>query len=256
MGSTTTNQQTSSTGSSNPDVNATASTLAQKLGGLANQTAPFFNQSTYQPAGATTQQSWATALGAANNPSYTGSINGTISSLGNIASGNDFGTNDPTYAALRAQNTQDALDAVGSQFTNSGRFGGDSYARAAGEGVANALDQLDYTNYQNDQQRQLAAAQMLPQAYQAGQLPAEIQAGVGSAQDQNQQGILSGQADLYNRQTQAPLSWLQGITSAAAGNAATAGQTQTSSTQVPWWQAGLGALATGAGVYGSLTRPF
>jgi hypothetical protein len=251
MGSTTTNATTQTSGSSNPDVNATASTLAQKLGGLANQTAPFFNQSTYQPAGSTTQNSWATALSAADNPNYTSSINGTIGSLGNIASGNDFGTNDPTYAALRAKNTQDALDAVGSQFTNSGRFGGDSYARAAGEGVANALDQLDYTNYQNDQQRQLAAAQMLPQAYQAGQLPAEIQAGVGSAQDQNQQGILSGQADLYNRQTQAPLSWLQGITSAAAGNAASAGQTQTSSTQVPWWMAGLGALSTGAGIYGA-----
>jgi hypothetical protein len=256
MGSTTTNQQTSTSGSSNPAVNATATTLAQKLGGLANQPAPFFNQSTYQPAGQTTQNSWATALTAANNPAFTGGINGTISSLGNIASGNDFGTNDPTYAALRAQNAQQALDTVGSQFTNSGRFGGDSYLRAAGEGVTNALDQLDYTNYQNDQQRQMQAANLLPQTYQAAQLPAEIQAGVGSAQDQNQQGILSGQADLYNRQNTAPLSWLQGITSAAAGNAASAGQTTTQSQQVPWWMAGLGALSTGAGVAGSFRRPF
>jgi hypothetical protein len=256
LGSTTTNQQTSTTGSSNPDVNATASTLAQKLGGLANQTAPFFNQSTYQPAGSTTQGSWATALTAANNPAYTSSINGTIGSLGKIASGQDFGTNDPTYAALRTQDAQDALNMVGSQFTTSGRFGGDSYGRAAGEGVTRALNQLDETNYLNDQQRQMQAAGMLPQVFSAGQLPAEIQAGVGSAQDQNAQGILSGQADLYNRQTTAPLSWLQGITSAAAGNAATAGQTQTSSTQVPWWMAGLGALSTGAGVAGSFMRPY
>lgn len=253
-GSTTTNSTTQTSGPSNPDVNATTSTLAKKLGGLADQTAPYFNQSTYQPVGSTTQQGWASAIGAANNQDYTGGVNGAIKSFANTAAGNDFGTNDPGYAAIRAKAGQDALSAVGSQFTNSGRFGGDSYQRAAGEGVTNALSGMDYQNYQSDIARQQQAASALPGLYQAGQAPASVYGAVGAAQDQNAQGTLSGQADLYNRQTQAPLSWLQGVTSAAAGNASTSPQQQTSSTQVPWWMAGLGAAATGAGIYGSFAR--
>ena len=63
---------------------------------------------------------------------------------GNAAAGNDYGTNDPGYANLRAKAGDDALKAVNGAFNNSGRFGGGSNAFAAGQGVTNALSGMDY----------------------------------------------------------------------------------------------------------------
>lgn len=249
MGSTTTNQTSQTTAPTSAAVQATTDTLASKLGGLANQTAPYFDQSLYTGVGGNTQAGWAKALTAANDPN----IGAATQNFGDVAAGKMFGTNDPGYAALRQKAIDDTLSSVGSQFTNSGRFGGDSYLRAASEGVGNAVAGLDYQNYQSDIARQQAA---VPLFQQLSQYPSSIYGAVGAAQDADAQAQRQGAYDLYTRQTEAPLQWLQGITSAANGNAATSGQTTTSSTQVPWWQVGLGAAATGAGIAGSLMRPY
>lgn len=246
-GTTNTTSNTSTSTPTNPDVNATTSLLAQKLGGLANQSPAAFGSSLYSPSGATTQQGQSMALGAANNSDFTGSVNGAIKSFGNTAAGNDFGMNDPGYATLRQNAIDDAIKNVGAGFVNSGRFGGGSYTDQATKSAFDAASGLDYTNYQNDIQRQQQAAQILPSLYQAGQLPASIYGSVGAAQDANQQGILQGNADLYTRQQQAPLNWLQGVTSAAAGNASGAGTTTTgtqTTPATPWWQT-AGSLALG-----------
>lgn len=251
-GTTNTTSNTSTSTPTNPDVSATTSKLAQKLSGLADQSPAAFGQSLYSPSGATTQQGWQSALGAANNPNFTNSINGAIKSFGNTAAGNDFGQNAPGYANLRQNAIDDAIKNVGAGFVNSGRFGGGSYTDQATKSAFDAASGLDYTNYQNDIQRQQQAAQMLPGLFSAGQLPASIYGSVGAAQDANQQGILQGNADLYTRQQQAPLQWLQGVTSAAAGNAAGSGTTTTgtqTTPATPWWQTAIGAGLGGASLF-------
>lgn len=246
-GTTNTTSNTSTSTPTNPDVSATTSKLAQKLSGLADQSPAAFSQSLYSPAGGTTQGAWNASLGAAANPNYASGVSGAIKSFGNTAAGNDFGMNDPGYATLRQNAIDDAIKNVGAGFVNSGRFGGGSYTDAATTGAFNAAAGLDYTNYQNDIQRQQQAASILPSLYGAAQQPAATQGAVGAAQDANQQGILQGNADLYTRQQQAPLQWLQGVTSAAAGNASGSGTTTTgtqTTPATPWWQT-LGSAALG-----------
>lgn len=236
-----TDTSTSSTASSNPDVNKLISQLSGGLGAAYTAGAPKTPQySTFSPAGATTQAGWASALGSAANPDYASGVNGAIKSFGNIASGNDFGTNDPGYAALRAKAGNDALTSVNTVFNNSGRLGGGSNVQAAGEGVTNALAGLDYTNYQNDVARQQQAASALPGLFSASQQPAAAQGAVGAAQDTNQQGILSGNYDLAQRNNNQQIDWLAKLSSILNGTAGSAGTTTTNSTpSTPWWQSGL-----------------
>ena len=96
MVSETTNTSTSSTAPANPDVNSTISKLAKGIGA---QVVP--GASLFTPPGANTTGGQAASLSAANNPLYSNAVNGAIGSFGNIAAGNQFGTNDPGYAALR-----------------------------------------------------------------------------------------------------------------------------------------------------------
>lgn len=243
---TTTNTTTSAP--TNPDVAATASILAKKLGGLADTSPAAYGQSLYPGVGPTTQQGWATALQAANNPDYATGIGNTVKSFSDIASGKMFGQNDPGYAALRQKTIDDTLTNIGEQFGNSGRLGGGSYLQAAGEGVGNAVAGLDYANYQNDVARQQQAAAALPGLFQAQQLPASIYGSVGAAQDADQAAQRQGAYDLYTRQQNAPIDWLSRLTSAAAGNAASTGTTTTNTQTTPgtpWWQTGL-SLGLGA----------
>lgn len=237
-GTTQTSQNTVTSDPSNPDVKATTSKLAQ---GIASEYSP--GKSLYTAPGSNTTGGWASALAAASNPLFSGAVDGALSSFGNVASGNAFGTNDPGYAALRAKVADDTLTGINSSFNNSGLFGSDSNMRAAGEGLGNALANLDYGNYQSDVQRQQQAAGMLPGLFSAAQLPSSVQQSVGAAQDADAAARANGPTDLLAK-----------LTSIAAGNAAGSGTMQTSSTQVPWWQALLGAGATAAGTYGSFVR--
>jgi hypothetical protein len=151
----------------------------------------------------------------------------------------------------------DTLAATNKSFNSAGLFGSDTNQQAAGTGVANALAGLDYGNYQNDIARQQQAAQMLPGLFSAAQQPSTVMGAIGGAQDQNQQGILQGRADLQQRQASGWTDLIAKLTSAAAGNAASSGVTTTNSQtspQAPWWQQILGAGAVGAGIYGNLTR--
>lgn len=247
MASEDTNTSTSTTGSANPNVTKTVNKI---LGGVNSAfdtgAPPVFNSSLYSPAGATTQQGWNSALSAAANPDYAASTAGTIKSLGSAAAGNDYGMNDPGYATLRNNAANDALTSVNSVFNNSGRFGGGSNAKAAGEGVANAIAGLDYANFNNDRTFQLAAANALPQAYQSSLLPSQTQGAVGSAQDANQQGILQGNYDLQQRQANNQTDWLAKLSSILQSPAGAAGTTTTNtSPATPWWMS-LGSIAAQA----------
>lgn len=230
---------TSTTAPSNPDVNNTISALAK---GISSAYSP--GKSLYQAPGSNTTGGQSAALTAANNPLYGSSVNGAIKSFGDVAAGNQFGQNSPGYAQLRQKAMDDAITGVGSAFTNSGRFGGGSYVDQATTSAANAAAGLDYQNYQNDIARQQQAASMLPGLFNAAQLPASVQQGVGAQQDANASAQANG-----------PTDYLAKLTAISTGNAGAAGQTQTNTQPgVPWWQQVLGAGAIGAGIYGSVTR--
>lgn len=245
-GSGDTNTSTSTTSSSNKNVTATLNNLLGGINTAYKAGAPATpNYSTFSPAGATTQGAWASSLGAANNPDYSNSVNAAIKSFGNTAAGNDFGMNDPGYAALRAKAGNDAQSQINQQFNNSGRLGGGSANQAVGEGVTNALAGMDYTNYQNDIARQQAAVGQLGNLYGMAQQPAATQGAVGAAVDSNSQGILSGNYDLAQRQNNNQTDWLAKLSSILSGNAQTAGTTTTNSTPAtPWWQSALGIGAS------------
>lgn len=236
MGSTT-QTSSSSTAPASAAVKATVDKLAT---GIGNAFTP--GGSLYVAPGANTTGGQAASLAAAQNPLFANDVNGAIQSFGNIAAGNDYGTNDPGYAALRSQVANDTLTGINSAFNNSGLFGSDSNMRAAGEGLGNALAGLDYSNFQNDQQRQLQAAGLLPQLFQTAQLPGSIQQSVGAAQDAAAQAEKAGPTDLLAKLT------------AIANGTAGAGGTTTTNVQpgTPLYQTLLGGGIGLAGLFGGL----
>lgn len=244
-----TNTTTQTSGPTNPMVDQTVTKL---LGGLQSQVdkgTAVFNQSLNPGAGQTTQQAWGSMLGAANNPAYSAGISGATSQMADIAAGNRFGMNDPGYATMRQGALNDAMTGVGSSFLTDGRFGSSVMGDAAGEAATQTLAGLDYANFQNDQQRQMAAIGALPGLYQAGLAPAGVQASVGAAQDANALGLRQGENDLFRRQNDAGWSTLGQASSILAGTAGSSPQqTSVSSPSTPWWQ----TLAGGAIGLGSM----
>lgn len=235
-GTTNTTTNTSTSGLNNADLNNTISALAK---GISSEYSP--GKSLYQAPGTNTVAGQNAALSAASNPIYSSSLNGALSSFGNVAAGNAFGTDDPGYAALRSKVANDTLTGINSSFNNSGLFGSDSNQRAAAEGLGNALAGLDYTNYQNDIQRQQQAASLLPSLFAAGQLPSSVQQSVGAAQDADALAQANGPTDY--------LAKLAGIINGTAGAAGTTTTARQSTPGTPLWQSLLGA---GIGITGLL----
>lgn len=242
-GGTNTTTSTSTSQPTNPDVQATASKLAQGISKAYDTGPQVFNESLYNPAGSTTQNAWQAALGAAGNQDYANSVNSAIKSFGDVAAGKQFGQAAPGYATLRNNVMNDTLAATNKSFNSAGLFGSDSNQQAAGTGVANALAGLDYGNYQNDIARQQQAATMLPGLFSAAQQPSTVMGAIGGAMDQNNQGILQGRYDLASRQANSWTDLIAKLTSAAAGNAASSGMTTVNSETrpaTPWYQSLLG----------------
>jgi hypothetical protein len=249
---TQTATNTSTTTPTNPHVTATTNNLLSKLDSATNAGVPVNNVSLFSPAGATTQGAWKSSLDAANSPDYMSSVNGAIKSFGNAAAGNDYGMNDPGYAALRQNTIDDTQSAVNGQFNNSGRFGGGTHVGALGEGIAKATSALDYGNFQNDRQWQAQAAGFLPSLYAARQAPSAIMGAVGSAQDANAQGRLLGENDRIQRVQGAPWDTLGRASSILNGTAGASGNTTTNTStqpQTPWWQSALGLGIGAAGAF-------
>jgi hypothetical protein len=252
-GTTNTTTSTSSTAPANPDVTATQSKLLKGLQGAYDGGMKVFDKSLYAGTGSNTQAGWDATLAAAQNPAYSGAVNGAIGDFGDIAAGNRFGMNDPGYARLREKAASDALQTVGKSFGASGRFGGGSYLESAGEGVGNAIAGMDYANFQNDQQRQAQAAGMLPGLFQAGLAPGAAMGAVGGAQDADAQARLMGDNDLFRRQNDGNWDTLARSSSILAGTAPVGGMNTTNtqtSPATPWWQtAGAGVIGLGSMIF-------
>lgn len=218
MGGDDTETSSQTNAPSNPDVNPTISKLLKGVQGTYDTA-----QSTGIPGALS--KGWDAQRAAANNPDYARGISGATSDYADIASGNRFGMNDPGYAALRAGLQDDVTTGVNATLEGSGRFGSGSHATALASELTKSLGGLDYANFQNDQQRQDTATQMLPSLFAAGQAPGSVEASVG----QQYQA-----APWYN---------LGQASAIASGNYGAGGSTSTSTTPAtPWWQTGASLL--------------
>lgn len=250
MGGGGTETTTTSSAPSNPDVNPTLSKVLKGVQGQVDSGYKVFDQSLNPGAGATTQNAWGSMLSASKNPDYAKGIAGATSDFADIAAGNRFGMNDPGYATMRQGALDDAMTGVGSSFLTDGRFGSSVMGDAAGKAATQTLAGLDYQNFQNDQSRQMSAAQMLPGLYSAGMAPAGVEASIGAQQDANAFAMRNAENDLFRRQNDAGWTSLGNASSILSGTAGTGGQTQsTTSPTTPWWQSALGLGIGAAGAF-------
>jgi len=248
MGGGGTETTTTSSAPSNPDVNPTLSKVLTGVQGQVDSGYKVFDKSLNPGAGATTQNAWGSMLSASKNPDYANGIAGATSDFADIAAGNRFGTNDPGYSAMRQGALDDAMTGVGSSFLTDGRFGSSVMGDAAGKAATQTLAGLDYQNFQNDQSRQLSAAQMLPGLYSAGMAPAGVEANIGAQQDANALALTQAENDLFRRRHDAGWMPLNNASAVLAGTAGQGGQTQSTTTPTaPWWQQAIGYVAGNAG---------
>lgn len=269
MGGQSTQSTTSSTAPSNPQV---TKTLNQLLGGI--QTAYAAGPTTVG-AGPTTKNAWQTALNQAGSPAYGAGVNsaqGDVNTLlghGGLSDTqtgamNDFtgmaddaakGVDAPGYKVLRDKLSNDVLTSTNAAFNNSGLFGSDNNQTAAALGLTEGLGGLDYQQYSDQLARRTSdlnnasaigqqgvgnegsLAALLPTIYNAGELPASTEAGIGAAQDTNTQNLANKNINLLGQ-----------LSSILQGNAQVAGQTTTNTVPVPpWWQQVLGYVVGNAG---------
>lgn len=250
MGGGGTETQTTTSGLSNPQLNKAVSTIGSQLNTQLSKGVAPFGQSLYPGLSGQTQQGVAGLANNPNNAAYGSAVGNTIKDFGAIASGQRFGMNDPGYATLRQNAINDATTGVASSFLTDGRFGSSVMGDAAGEAIAGTIAGLDYANFQNDQQRQLQAAGMLPGLYQGSQLPAMGQLAAGQIKDADMLAARQGEADLFDRTKNAGWNTLATASQVLAGTAPGAGTTSSVTTPTaPWWQQALGAGAIGSGIY-------
>lgn len=220
---------TSTSGPTNPAVDATTTKLLTGLQGQMDKGTAVFGQSLNPGAGQTTQNAWASTLGSANNPAYSSGVAGATADFADAAAGNQFGANDAYYA----QKSDDTLRDVNAMFTNSGRFGSGSHVGTA----TTALGNVNNENIAADRAWQMQAAGALPSLYAAGMAPSGIMGAVGAEQDANALALRQGENDLFRRQNDAGWSTLGQSTSILAGNAGVGTQQQSQTTPAaPWWQ--------------------
>lgn len=251
MGGTTTTTNTSTSGMNNAALNNAVTTIGNQLNTQLGDGSKVFSQSLYPGLSSTTQNAAGALANNPNNSLYSGAIGNTMGEMGQVAAGNRFGNNDPSYALMRQNLMDDAVKSVGSSFTNSGRYGGGSYVDAATTSAFNAAAGLDVANRQSDIQRQQFATQALPGLYSASSLPAQAQLQAGQIYDADALAARSAEADLFDRTNNAGWNTLQRGASVLAGTAPAAGTSnvETSSKQVPWY---MSALGLGTGILGMM----
>jgi hypothetical protein len=238
---------TQTSGPTNPMVDSTTTKLLTGLQSQFDKGTAVFDKSLDAGVGAPTQTGLQSSWTAATQPGFGRYMGGAIDSFGRTAAGENFGTNDPGYAALRAKAGDDTLRDINALTTASGRFGSGSHIGTATESLGNVYAGMDYQNYQNDIARQERAAQMMPELFGASMLPGQAQVGIGQMYDAGRQAELLGENDLFRRKNDAGWSTLGQATSILAGNAGAGTQQQSTTTPTaPWWQQALGYVVGNA----------
>lgn len=206
-----TNKSTSSTSPGTSVTNTTNKLLGGIDAAWAKGPTPF-NESLYAGLGGTTKSGLASMINSATP----------------VANGANIGVQDPGYASIRKNLSNDVLTSTNGAFNNSGLFGSDNNQQQAAEGLGNALGSLDYGQYKDSLDRQTQAQSTLLSA--------------GAIQDADKQAALQGRYDLSQRQGNAKTDLLARLSSILSGTAGNAGSTTTTSTpSTPWWQSALGA---------------
>lgn len=188
---------------------------------LGNQLSKWINTPAPAPS-AGTQAGIASLLSGANPAGYSAGVGGAISSFADTAAGKNIGVEAPGYRAVRDNLRSDIMGDVNASIGGSGRYGSNIHTDTLTDSLASNLGALDMAQYNAGQDRQVQAAQLLPQLQQASTLPGMTQLLAGGVQDN------ANNAD-FNR-------FLQ-LLNANNSTSATPGMEQ----EAPWWQSLLGA---------------
>lgn len=238
MGGDSTETTTQTSGLSNPAMNAAATTIGNQLNTQLQSGVKPYTGSMVPGMSSQTTQGINSLSNNPNNAAFSGAMGSTINDFGAIASGQRFGMNDPGYASMRQGALDDALTGVGSSFLTDGRFGSSVMGDAAGTAATQTLAGLDYSNFQNDQQRQMQAASMLPGLYQGSQIPGQAQMQAGQTMDAYNTAQAQDAARIFDATQNAGWNTLQRGGSIFSGTAPVSGTTQTNTQPgAPWWQA-------------------
>lgn len=188
---------------------------------LGKQLSKWINTKAPAPSAGTTS-GIASLLSGADPAGYSGAVNGAISSFGDIASGKNIGVEAPGYRAVRDNLRSDIMGDVNASVGGSGRYGSNIHTDTLTNSLASNLGALDMAQYNNGQDRQVQAAQLLPQLQGAAAQPGMTQLMAGQAQDNINNADFNRFLQLLN-----------------ANNSTT--QTPGMEQEAPWWQSLLGA---------------
>lgn len=194
---------------------------------LGNQLSKWINTKAPAPS-AGTQQGIASLLAGANPAGYSQGIGGAITSFADTAAGKNIGVEAPGYRAVRDNLRSDIMGDVNASIGGSGRYGSNVHTDTLTDSLASNLGALDMAQYNAGQDRQVQAAQLLPQLQTAATQPGLTQLLAGGVQD------TANNAD-FNR-------FLQ-LLQANNASSETAGMKD----ETPWWQTALGYVAGNAG---------
>lgn len=180
-----------------------------------------------------------------------------IGSLQGMLSGqNQYGD----LQGVRDNILSSAIPAAVSQFAGSGMSGSSVAQQGVGGAAASALAPFEYDAYNQQQNRALQAAGMMPGLERAQYLPGQMMQQVGSAQDLMAQNRIDADMARYYETQNQPLNNLNGYLNAMMGLGGMGG-TNSATGQAPGG-GGIGAgIAGGLGTYGALaanpaTAPF
>lgn len=167
----------------------------------------------------------ASLLSSANPAGYSQGIGGAISSFADTAAGKNIGVEAPGYRAVRDNLRSDIMGDVNASIGGSGRYGSNIHTDTLTDSLASNLGALDMAQYNAGQDRQVQAAQLLPQLQTASTQPGLTQLLAGGVQDN------ANNAD-FNR-------FLQLL---QANNAS--GETAGLKDEKPWWESAVSLLGS------------
>lgn len=172
--------------------------------------------------------------------------------------GQGAGENNPAIAAMQDKLRRQVQAQVNAQFSSAGTVGGSQHQGTIAQGFADALAQPLFSAYENDSNRQLQAAGMLPGVDQ-GIINNRL--GAGEIQDSyNQNRINSDREEFEDRRTAPIRAWNEVApwASQIGSQFGTQNGTQTQTTKTPLSQQvlggalALGGLASGVGGLGAV----
>lgn len=202
--------------------------------------------------------------------------------LTKAAKGDYLNADNPYFQTVEDRTRAAVLPSVNAQFANAGRGVSGLAARAAGEGLGDAIGTLRYNNYNDERTRQNSAATtlagtnvaggqalsgmydtananrlnavgLIPQLQNVGLNAANSKILAGQIQQQLAQGALDDERARYSYNANLPYQnlkdYINNITAQTAGTGHSEGTKTEQAAQPSFWQQALGAAMTGASFF-------